>query len=678
MVKATEPFAFNYVPPKEGRVPSAVRIQRRRRATFIFILVLIVLVCLVLKYVQTTSLSAARTKLEAGINQEWASTKDKLKNTNEKGQAVLNTLPAPNPVKENAAESKSLTPLPTPTPTPSPVPQTSLVQQSSKEKSHSFDDDEFDELFQAVLDKLPSEMHQSVLLTPITNSGTQRIHDLGLRTREFKKLFETWEALHLVFHEKSLYIQDDIIHYLRERSVKGKILPKGKSADEAWELGPTVRAYETYRWLLQSLGDVLFPWVRPFFGDHMQLHAQLYGGGKGIVFTAGTDQAPFVETSISVLRNLGCKLPVEVMYLGEGDLDEDARERLEELPGVITRDIRQMVKDEGWALAGWAGKPFAILLSSFREVIFIDADALFLQNPDILFEDKSYKQTGALFFHDRLMKGDGKRHWMESVLPRPVSKKARKSRMWGQSDHMQESGVIVVDTFKHFIPLLVVSRMNGPDRDGNSEKGIVGVYDMLFGKSYSFPTLHYLLPQLLNQQTSKLIKPSGDKETFWLSWELVGDTNYAFHSGPAGVIGNLPINQQNISHTSTPQNTPSGERFGQTYTENITMCAPQLLHIGRDGVPLWFNGWILANKFEKHKSPIAQLEMYMREPDHYMEPESWTIGESNSCCLRATETLQFTKKEKETIEMILRTAFEVGAVGKKGGAPTRGGASLYG
>ena len=29
----------------------------------------------------------------------------------------------------------------------------------------------------------------------------------------------------------------------------------------------------------------------------------------------------------------------------------------------------------------------------------------------------------------------------------------------------------------------------------------------------------------------------GDKETFWIGWELVGDMDYAFHAGDAGIMG---------------------------------------------------------------------------------------------------------------------------------------------
>ena len=171
---------------------------------------------------------------------------------------------------------------------------------------------------------------------------------------------------------------------------------------------------------------------------------------------------------------------------------------------------------------------------------------------------------------------------------------------------------------------------------------------------------------------------TGDKETFWLSWELVGSQSYSFHSGPAGIIGNLPVNQRNISKTSSEITTGSFKRTQNTFSENVTMCAPQLLHISRDGSPLWFNGWILANKFEKQKSPIAELEIFMKEPEEYMEPESWTIGESNSCCLRNVDTYEFTSREQNALRIILEVAFKVGAVGRKGGVPRRGGANLYG
>ena len=120
---------------------------------------------------------------------------------------------------------------------------------------------------------------------------------------------------------------------------------------------------------------------------------------------------------------------------------------LQDLPGVITRDMARMVNDEGWKLAGWAAKPFAILLSSFRETIFIDADSLFLRNPEVMFDDPDYQSTGALFFRDRLIMPESKKKWLQSLFDGTVPKKAKESRLWtGRSGHMQESGVLVVSS----------------------------------------------------------------------------------------------------------------------------------------------------------------------------------------------------------------------------------------
>jgi len=86
--------------------------------------------------------------------------------------------------------------------------------------------------------------------------------------------------------------------------------------------------------------------------DHMSLHASFYTGGRGIVFTAGNRQGAELLTVIPSLRQLGCELPIEVMYLGDEDLDEELRDELEKLDGVVTRDLRLMVEDDGWHLAG--------------------------------------------------------------------------------------------------------------------------------------------------------------------------------------------------------------------------------------------------------------------------------------------------------------------------------------
>ena len=322
-----------------------------------------------------------------------------------------------------------------------------------------------------VLSLLPDEINARELLRPVKGTGKEKLREMGLRARAFKTFYEAWETLHFVPNEDGIHIRNNVVQYLRSHHAQAA-------------LAETIRSYEAFRYFLQRLSALLFPWTAPYFADHLTLHAHFYNGGRGIVLSAGDNQAPYLLTSIPSFRRLGCNLPIEIMYLGDRDLGEDFRAQLESLPGVITRDLSQMVNDEGWSLAGWAGKPFAILMSSFREVIFVDADAFFFRNPEILFEDPTYEETGALFFRDRQMFPESKKRWLQQILPKPISKQVRESRFWtGKSGHMQESGVMVIDKWKHFVALLFVTRMNGPDRDGNKAEGKIGVYDMVYGES---------------------------------------------------------------------------------------------------------------------------------------------------------------------------------------------------
>lgn len=337
-------------------------------------------------------------------------------------------------------------------------------------------DTKLDQGLKHIFDIAPDELHVRELLRPITDSGKERLRELGLRARAFRHLLEAWEDVHLIFKKDAVLVRDDLITYLSKvKSLTG--IHSHKSRAEI------IRSYEGLRYFLTKLSDLLFPWTAPYFADHMTLHASIKHGGRGIVLSGGDGQLSYLLTSARNIRRLGCNLPIEVMYLGDDDLGDDSRSELEALPGVITRDMKQMVHDEGWDLKGWAGKPFAILLSSFREAIFIDADAMFLANPEILFEDPGYEETGSLFFKDRLMFPESKRKWLQQILPKPMSRKVRASRFWtGESGHYQESGVVVVDKWRHFMALLFITRMNGPDRDGDKDKGIVGTYDMVYGE----------------------------------------------------------------------------------------------------------------------------------------------------------------------------------------------------
>ncbi|KAJ4406623.1 hypothetical protein N0V82_010089 [Gnomoniopsis sp. IMI 355080] len=522
----------------------------------------------------------------------------------------------------------------------------------------------FDEALDKIINLLPSEIERRGLLRPIELTGEQHLRELGMLARKYKKYYEAWEALHVTTDADgaNMHIRDDVLPYLRHRAAAGGA---GGSATDAESehilLVDKIHAYEDFRRLLVQLNQLLFPFTAPYFPDHMTLRTHLHKGGRGIVLTAGNDQVAYLLTQIPILRSLGCDLPIEVMYVGDSDLNRDSRQDLEELEGVVTRDISAMIQTHGWNVASWAAKPFAILLSSFREVIFIDADSFFFVNPEVMFEYPEYVKTGALFFRDRLIMPESKKSWLQSILPQPVSKNVKETRLWkGESGHQQESGVLVVDTYRHFIAMLFVLRMNGPDRDGDRTRGRIGVYDMVYG----------------------------DKETFWLGFELVGDLDYVFHQGDAGIIGELqtpnPTPSQFgkrddiqfpfvVAHEQS-ELTDDGNNNTTTTTEDEELpavslgpkpriCSPQLLHLDLDGKPLWFNGGLVRNKFlDRREWKFGAWDTYLIEPREIREPGAWFLGDANMCCLTSDHHLQgeLSPREKGLLDAMVAQAKKVG------------------
>ncbi|KXT11664.1 hypothetical protein AC579_7027 [Pseudocercospora musae] len=508
--------------------------------------------------------------------------------------------------------------------------------------SNDIGDAEFTEAVLRLSDLIPDEAQMDSLLSPFPAAGdTALLRDLALKTRMFKKAFAAWESLHL----------DTGVHHIGLQNVIQRL-----RQIDAPELREAVSTYDRFRVFINSLASKLFPWTAPYFADHMILHASFYQRGRGIVFAAGSDQAEYLLTSIPGIRRLGCNLPIEIIYLGDDDLSEDARERLNAMPGVMTKDISPMVDDRGWTLKGWAAKPFAILYSSFREVIFIDADGLFLTNPEELFDDPQYRDTGALFFKDRSIMPENRRSWLRKALPKPMSHHIKENRFWtGESGHMQDSGVIVVDKWQHFVALLLTTRLNGPDRDGN-QAGKKGVYEMVYG----------------------------DKETFWLSWELAGDLDYAFYDGVAGIMGVLEkksdiraelgdesdkdedvhgkSDDDSVEHRrklikdSKPP-TPEAKRANSAA---YTVCSPQLLHFSRTGRPMWFNGWVATNKFDDFD--FQHFEVYMKESTMKRSKgaeSSWKLQDRNVVCFTGEEYFEFNGQEQEILKALLESADKI-------------------
>ena len=123
--------------------------------------------------------------------------------------------------------------------------------------------------------------------------------------------------------------------------------------------------------------------------------------GRGIVICAGGIRL-FTNAwvCIKILREHGCDLPIQLWYLGEGEMDQAMREIVAE-HNVECVDARAIGAIESTRkLNGWELKPFAMLHCPFHEVMLLDADNVPTENPEYLFETDLFQQHGAIFWPD--------------------------------------------------------------------------------------------------------------------------------------------------------------------------------------------------------------------------------------------------------------------------------------
>ncbi|KAL0141959.1 glycosyltransferase family 71 protein [Mucor lusitanicus] len=325
----------------------------------------------------------------------------------------------------------------------------------------------------------------------------------------------------------------------------------------------------------KRLEDALYPWIHPYWDNAFHINNQT--SGKGIVLCVGNNQFKFAASTIRAIRQVYHNdLPIEVFFIRENDLDIAKRHYLtSEFDNLTLMKLDDYVDDYYTKFGGWAMKPFAMLASRFSEMIMMDADVFFFQDPGMLFDDEGYKMTGSLFYYDRTLfpnwtKGPD---WMRSFLP-TMSSFVPKSRWFrGLSSHEQESGVVVMDKRKALLGLLSTCKMNGvTERDEVVYKHV-----------------------------------HGDKETYWVGFEVT-QTPYAFVKSYAGVIG---------SHGR-------GDADGSPEA----ICGNQI-HLDADGRPLWLNGGLYRNKHAKDGLEYLNFT-------HFSTGDDWDFGTN---CIKNKDTV---------------------------------------
>ncbi|KAJ5166378.1 Alpha-mannosyltransferase [Penicillium canariense] len=123
-------------------------------------------------------------------------------------------------------------------------------------------------------------------------------------------------------------------------------------------------------------------------------------GTKGVVSTAGGAYLPVLVISLRMLRRTGSTLPMEVFLADEEEYEEYICDVV--LPALDARCVvlSRILAAAPAAIEKYQLKPFAMLFSSFEEILFLDADAFPLDKPETLFREDPFRAKGMVTWPD--------------------------------------------------------------------------------------------------------------------------------------------------------------------------------------------------------------------------------------------------------------------------------------
>ncbi|MAS94922.1 MAG: hypothetical protein CMO55_17130 [Verrucomicrobiales bacterium] len=169
---------------------------------------------------------------------------------------------------------------------------------------------------------------------------------------------------------------------------------------------------------------------------------------RGVVMCAGgVTYLTNAYIALRLLRYHKCDLPVEVWYQDASELDDDAVSVFDDLK-VTFRSSRDEALEKGLTPpTGWALKPFAMLHSTFDELLYLDSDNFVVRNPEYLFDSDEFNSFGAVF-------------WPDLQKSSPFNKIWNLLGLFPRDEWEFESGQILINKNDFLEPLQFALQMN--------------------------------------------------------------------------------------------------------------------------------------------------------------------------------------------------------------------------
>jgi len=181
---------------------------------------------------------------------------------------------------------------------------------------------------------------------------------------------------------------------------------------------------------------------------------------RGIVTVAGGDYLPAAVVTLRMLRRTGSTLPVEIWMADETEYEPEICEDILVQYNARCRLLSDVFNhatntSQSQKIAHFQYKIFAILFSTFDEVLFLDSDDIPLHDPQELFDSDLFKEKGMIVWPDLWATSISPVYYLIADQPAPPSSLRAST----------ESGQLLVNKLTHYPTLIMTAYYNyyGPD-----------------------------------------------------------------------------------------------------------------------------------------------------------------------------------------------------------------------
>lgn len=165
--------------------------------------------------------------------------------------------------------------------------------------------------------------------------------------------------------------------------------------------------------------------------------------GRGIIMLAGGRYSDYAATGLGMLREINCRLPIEVWMKDEKEEKAGWCDELRD-EGMVCRRVSDYM-DVSKIEHGYQLKISSILFSSFEQILFLDGDNIPVRKPDEVFDSKSFMETGVVLWMDYW------RHTGSPLLPYILGLTQEASDILIQEQNKTvESGQLMWDKKRHW------------------------------------------------------------------------------------------------------------------------------------------------------------------------------------------------------------------------------------